>query len=95
MLNYSWPNATVNFVNGVMRGTEFTYSTTYYDLGRYNNIYNQLVSRYGAPVSMQNNGQSMSATWWGYDNGYITLNFFADYAYNGSRRFYTTLSIGN
>lgn len=96
MMNFTWPNATFNYVDGAFRGSEFTYSTPGYDMSRYNMLYNQLISQYGYPVSVQNNGgDSVSATWWGYNNGYITLSFFPDYAYNGSLRYYTTLSVGN
>ena len=96
MMNFTWPNATFNYVDGAFRGSEFTYSTPGYDMSRYNMLYNQLISQYGYPVSVQNNGgDSVSATWWGYNNGYITLSFFPDYAYNGSLRYYTTFSVGN
>ncbi|MDO5395024.1 MAG: hypothetical protein Q4F07_03555, partial [Bacteroidales bacterium] len=96
MFNLSWPNATLNYVNGNLRGSEFTYSTPGYDMSRYNMLYNSLVAQYGYPVSVQNNGgYNVSATWWGYNNGYITLSYFSDYAYNGTMRYYTTLSIGN
>lgn len=91
MFNYSWPEATLNYVNGGLRGSEFTYSTSYYDTGRYNNLYRSLTNSYGPPVSV--NGTT--ATWWGHNNGYISLSFFDDYAYNGALRYYTTLSIGN
>ena len=93
--NVTWPNVTFNYIDGAFRGSEFTYSTAYYDLGRYNMMYNDLVRRYGNPVSYNNSGMNLSATWWGYDNGYITLNFFRDYAYNGSVRYYTNLLVGN
>lgn len=91
IMDFSWPEATLNYVNGVLRGSEFTYSTGYYDMSRYNMLYRSLTNSYGLPVSV--NGTTV--TWWGYNNGYVRLSYFNDYAYNGSSRYYTTLSIGN
>jgi hypothetical protein len=96
MLNMMWPNATMHYSGDVLRGSEFTYSTPGYDRSRYTMTYNSLVRQYGAPISVQNNGNDgISATWWGYDNNYVTLSFYPDYAYNGAVRYYTTLSFGN
>jgi hypothetical protein len=96
MFNYTWPNATMYYTNGNLGSSEFTYSTSGYDRSRYNQVYSSLVSQYGYPVSVQNNGNNnISCTWWGYNNDYITLSFFNDYAYNGASRYYTTLYIGN
>ena len=96
MFNYTWPNATMYYTDGALHGSEFTYSTAGYDRSRYNVIYNDLVRQYGAPISVQNNGNNdITCTWWGADNRYVTLSYFADYATNGSLRYYTTLSFGN
>ena len=95
LMNVMWPNVTLSYSNGGLRGSEFTYSSPGYDMSRYNIIYNQLYRQYGQPVSTDASGASITTTWWGYDNGYIRLSFFPDYAYNGSSRYYTTLSIGN
>jgi hypothetical protein len=96
MFNYRWPNATMYYNDGALRGSEFTYSTLGYDRSRYTLIYNDLVRQYGSPLSVQNNGNSnISATWWGMDNRYVTLSYYSDYAYDGSLRYYTTLSFGN
>jgi hypothetical protein len=96
MFNYTWPNATLHYTEGALRGSEFTYSTPGYDRSRYISIYNDLVRQYGSPISVQNNGNdNFSATWWGYNNNYVTLSFYQDYAYNGALRYYTTLSFGN
>lgn len=93
---YIWPSATMHYQNGVLTGTQFVYSSPGYDMSRYNILYNNLTGQYGYPVSVQNGGSgSISATWWGYDNSYITLSFYPDYAYNGSYRYYTTIQIGN
>jgi hypothetical protein len=96
MFNYRWPNATMYYNDGALHGSEFTYSTLGYDRSRYTLIYNDLVRQYGSPVSVQNNGSNdISATWWGYDNRYVTLSYYSDYAQDGSLRYYTTLSFGN
>jgi len=95
LYNYSWPAATMYYNNGTLAGSEFIYSSPAYDMTRYNMLYNQLVRQYGYPVSTQNQNGTISATWWGNNNGYITLSFYNDYAYNGTYRYYTSLSIGN
>ena len=75
--------------------TELVFSSAAYDMSRYNLLYNSFVNQYGYPVSTQSNNGGVSATWWGYNNGYITLSFFGDYANNGAYRYYTTVSYGN
>ena len=96
LYNYSWPSATLYYgTGGGLQGSEFVYSSPGYDRSRYNALYNQLIRQYGYPVSVQDTYDGVTATWWGYNNGYITLSFFRDTAYNGLSRFYTTLSIGN
>ena len=94
--NYTWPSATLYYgTGGGLQGSEFVYSSPGYDISRYNALYSQLVRQYGYPVSVQDTYGGVTATWWGYNNGYITLSFFNDMAFNGTSRYYTTLSIGN
>jgi hypothetical protein len=96
MFNYTWTNGTMYYNNGNLQSSEFIYSTSGYDRTRYNQVYSTLVSQYGYPVTVQNNGNNnISCTWWGYNNDYITLSFFKDTAYNGTSRYYTTLTVGN
>lgn len=95
MHNMLWPDATLYYNNGGLYGSEFVYSTPYFNMNRYNSVYNQLVRSYGAPYRTSNNGGSMSATWWGVGNQFITLTFQSGSAYNGTNRFFTTLSFGN
>ncbi len=96
MYNYSWPQSQLHYVNGMLSAAELVYSSAAYDMSRYNLLYNSLVGQYGYPISVQNNGgNNVSATWWGYNNGYITLAFYGDYANNGYYRYFTTLSFGN
>lgn len=91
IMDFSWPEATLNYIGGNLRGSEFTYSTPFYDMSRYNMLYRNLANRYGPPVAVD----GTTVTWWGYNNGYVRLSYFNDYAYNGASRYYTTLSIGN
>lgn len=95
MLNLIWPDATLYYGNGGLYGSEFVYSTPTYNLSRYNSVYNQLVMNYGAPFQVRNSGGIISSSWWGPGNQFITLTFQSGTAYNGTNRFYTTLSFGN
>lgn len=93
-LNLLWPDATLYYNNGYLTSSSFSYSTPYYDLSRYNAAYTRLANMYGAPVSVSNGG-GISATWWGYDNQYITLSVQAMQSFGGGLRYYTTLVMGN
>lgn len=94
-LNYLWPNATLYYGTGGLMGSEFVYSTSGYDISRYNMVYSSLLSQYGNPVSVQNSGNGITTTWWGYNNQYVSLSYYPEYAANGSLRYYTVLSFGN
>ena len=93
-LDMLWPDATLYYNNGYLTSSSFSYSTPYYDLSRYNAAYARLANMYGAPVSVSNGG-GVSATWWGYDNRYITLSVQAMQSLGGGLRYYTTLVMGN
>lgn len=90
-----WPNATLNYVNSNLRGSEFVYSTYGYDRSRYDMLYRQMTDTYGVPIATNVNGARVSATWWGYNNSYISLSYFPDYDADGIYRYYTVLSIGD
>jgi hypothetical protein len=92
-MGYTWPIATFYYTNGYMESSEFLYATDNYDLTRYNKIYNQLVSSYGAPVSINNTSNTMSTTWWG-QGEYITLTFGPEYAKNNDLKYFTRLILG-
>lgn len=93
-MNYVWPDATLYYGPGGLTGSQFSYSTTYRDMTRYNNLYMQLVNRYGRPVGYTSVGGTLDATWFGPDNGFIRLQFNAMNPGSGTR-FYTTLEFGN
>lgn len=92
---FFWPDATLYYGPLGLQRSEFIYSTGYYDLGRYNSLYNSLVARYGAPVNLSRATNSFAATWFGYNNGYITIEYRPMYTNAGSLRYYTTLTYGN
>ncbi len=92
--NYLWPDATLYYSNGGMNRSEFLYSTPYPDPMRYNNLYNNFIGIYGAPVNYVNNGTSLSATWFAPNKGYITLQYAPQYALGGQLRYFTTLTLG-
>lgn len=89
-MNYYWPEAALYYNNGLLCGSQFTYPSPYYDLARYNTLYNTFVNQYGMPIQVNNAGGSMSATWYGYGNRFVTIQFAP---ING--QYYTTLSFGN
>lgn len=90
-LNMMWPTATMHYNNGSLVGSEFFYSTPYYDLSRYNAAYSMLTSTYGLPYSNNSN----TATWWGPNGQFITLQYAPATTASGLLRYYTTLTFGN
>lgn len=94
-MSYIWPDATLYYGSGGLDRSEFVYSTAFSDMSRYNNVYNNLVMQYGSPVNYVNSGGSMTATWFGNGNGYISLQFGPSYSTAGRLRYYTTLTLGN
>ncbi len=93
-MSFFWPDATLYYGSNGLIGSQFSYSTNYYDRTRYNQIYSTFVTRYGAPVNYQAVNNGYIATWFGYDNGYISLEFKPVYGAGGHLRYYTTLSFG-
>ena len=90
-MNFYWPDAALYYNGGRLYGSQFTYTTPYYDMGRYNSLYNTFCMQYGAPVQTTNNPTLTSATWYGAGGRYVTLSFNSGY----SGQYYTTLSFGN
>ena len=89
-MNLYWPSAALYYNGGRLYGSRFTYPQSYYDMTRYNLLYNNFCSQYGAPIEQVNNGGAITTTWYGYGNRFVTLEFNA---INGN--YYTTLSYGN
>lgn len=92
--NTVWPDAVLTYTNGCLSTGNFSYSTPYYDSTCYNRVFGVLSNTYGAPVSTVRQNNGWSATWWGYDNRYLTLDFRPYYAVDGTLRYYTTLTVG-
>lgn len=88
-MNYYWPDAALYYNNGLLTGSSFTYPSQYYDISRYNALYNTLCLQYGVPVNVVNNGGMRQATWFGNGGRYVTLEFNSNYG-----GFYTTLNFG-
>lgn len=89
-MNLIWPEAALYYNNGLLYGSQFTYPTAYYDMSRYNTLYNVFMNQYGMPIQTTNAGGIISATWYGANNRFVTIQFSP---LNG--RYYTTLSFGN
>lgn len=91
---YYWNDAALYYGSGGLMGSEFYYTTNYYDIARYNSLYNSFVRQYGSPINYQAVNNGYVATWFGYNNQYISLQFAPIYASNGQLRYVTTLSYG-
>ena len=93
--NYNWPDASLYFNNGQLVGSSFAYATAGYNMNRYNRLFSTFINMYGNPASVQNlsNG-GVRATWWGYNNNYVTLAYYPDYLPTGPLRYFTTVTLG-
>lgn len=92
-LGYVWPEATVYYTDGLMSNTQFQYWTPAPDVVRFNNVYRQLVSIYGAPVSSNTINGITTVSWWGGSNtGYVTLQYGLGNSIDGLANYYTTLT---
>ena len=95
-LNYIWPDAILYYdTRGCLSNMSFYYSTTGYDMARYNNIYSQLCYTYGAPATRNSAGGGISASW--YDRNarhFITLTYDQQPSDGGFYRFFTSLTYG-
>lgn len=95
MLNMWWPDAVLYFNNaGGLYASRFIYSSSGYDMSRYNIAYSNLVASYGAPVNVQNTGNGIETVWWGPGNQFIRLSYSPEYSNGGYLRYFTTLSFG-
>lgn len=91
---YYWDDATLYFgSNGLVR-SQFYESSAGYGTSRFYGVYNRLTSQYGAPVSQSNNGNAITATWFGYQGDYITLQYTLMNSSTGYR-YFTILTYGN
>lgn len=93
-LSLMWPDAVLYYGTSGLYGSRFSYSTRHYDRSRYNQVYTTFVGRYGAPIRYEAVNNGFVATWFGYDGGYVSLEFSPGYANDGSLRYFTTISFG-
>ena len=95
-LDYIWPDAILYYdTRGCLSNMSFYYSTTGYDMARYNNIYSQLCYTYGAPATRNSAGGGISASWYDRDaRHFITLTYDQQPSYGGFYRFFTSLTYG-
>lgn len=94
-LDLVWEDVVMNYSSGELTSVQFIYSTEYDDNSRYNVVYNQLCSLYGDPVVLSYNAYTPSgyAAWYGCEDlNYATVEYYSDYATDGSVRYYTVLS---
>ena len=90
-MNFYWPEAAMYYnSSGQLYASQFTYSTSYYDISRYNALYTTFTSQYGLPVETVNRGGVISATWYGAGNRFVQIEYNSSYG-----NYYTTLSFGN
>ncbi len=94
-LNYYWDDATLYYSGGGLARSQFFDSSVGYNLSRYNNVFSELCRRYGTPVSVNNYGNTRSATWFGYSGDYIRLEYSMMDSYGGGYRYFTILTYGN
>ena len=92
---YNWPNAILFYGAYGLTHSDMFYSTLYYDMSRYNNVYNQIARQFGMPFTSNSNGTGISATWFAANGNFITLSYQPQYGADGVYRYYTTLTIGN
>ncbi|MDE6371134.1 MAG: hypothetical protein K2K92_06565, partial [Duncaniella sp.] len=85
-----WTDGALYYGQNGLDTSSFYYSTPGYDMSRYNGVYGALVNQYGAPVSVDRAGGMLTSTWFGGNNGFITLSFGAGQA----GRYLTTLTVG-
>lgn len=93
-MGFNWPDAILYYSGNQLASSTFCYASNYYDTARYNSLFNSLSAQYGAPVSYNRTRGALSATWWGYDNRYITLELQQSVCNDGFSRYMTTLRIG-
>ncbi|MDE5635231.1 MAG: hypothetical protein K2I52_02850, partial [Muribaculaceae bacterium] len=94
-MNYRWPDAVLHYNNGMLNSSQYIHSSTWHDTSRYNDLYNSFCRQYGVPASVSNTGMVMSASWFGYDGRFVTIQYTPGYTASGMACYYTTLSFGN
>lgn len=94
MMGYRWPQATVYYGNGGMNGALFQYRGSSWHSSPYDKVFRKLCKSYGQPVETSTDGAYRSATWWGGNDGYITLTAEGGYDNAGAPYCDTNLIYG-
>lgn len=93
-LGYRWDDATLYFSgNGLVR-SQFYDSSSGYSTSRFNSVYDTLYATYGLPVSQSNSGGQITASWFGYQGDYITLQY-CQLNTSAGLRYFTILTYGS
>lgn len=95
-MNMMWPVANLYYSASGLSASEFIHYSASPNTARYNRLYHGLNTRYGAPASINrtNNGM-ISASWFGYDNQFVTLTYQPSVDNHGIPTYLTSLIIGN
>ena len=93
-MGYYWDDATLYFTGGGLVRSQFYNSSVGYNTSRFYGVYNRLSASFGVPVSQSNNGSAITATWFGYQGDYITLQYTLMNSSSGYR-YFTILTCGN
>lgn len=80
--------------HGCLTASRYIYATPGYNISRFMSLYNRLCNQYGYPVTTNNRDCLRSATWFGYDGTFITIDFTHGHSAHGAPCYYTTISYG-
>lgn len=92
-LGYYWEDGILSYDNyGRLNVVQFATSDAYNDTRRFNDLYDTLCRRYGAPVYYRNDYNNRECSWFGAGGrSYVTLQFGLNNI-DGYYRYYTTLT---
>lgn len=94
-MNLLWPDAVLRYAAGQLASSQYIYSTVLNDASRYWMLFNAFNRQYGRPASVVNRGGSMSASWFGPDGRFVSIDYQRGHGNHGGNCFYTTLTFGN
>ena len=93
---YTWDDVQLNYNDGLFSSACLQYWSSSSSMTRFNNVYNQLCSLYGSPVSNNSYNGITSYTWWGGNQtGYVTLEFGYGRSDDGYAGYFTTVFYGS
>ena len=92
---YKWPSVTIYYGNRGLCNARFQYSSPTPGNSRFNSVYARLCTTYGKPVSNTWENGVNTITWWGADNGYISLMHGPGLDRYGNTSYFTDIIFGN